>query len=65
MIRRGKTDLYDEDGERIFPDREVNSVSVQMTHDERQFYRGVTDSSRTSTTARRSSTSPKSVSRWP
>ena len=43
MMRRGKTDLYDDDGERIFPDREVNSVSVQMTHDERQFYRGVTD----------------------
>jgi len=43
MIRRGKTDIYDEDGERVFPDREVNSVSVSMTHDERQFYRAVTD----------------------
>ena len=43
MIRRGKEGLYDENGERLFPDREVNSVSVQMTHDERQFYRGVTD----------------------
>jgi SNF2 family DNA or RNA helicase len=43
MIRRGKTDIYDDDGERIFPDREVNSVSVSMTHDERQFYRAVTD----------------------
>jgi superfamily II DNA/RNA helicase len=43
MIRRGKTDIYDDDGERIFPDREVNSVSVSMTHDERGFYRAVTD----------------------
>ena len=43
MIRRGKTAIYDEDGERVFPDREVNSVSVSMTHDERQFYRAVTD----------------------
>jgi len=43
MIRRGKTDIYDDDGERVFPDREVDSVSVSMTHDERQFYRAVTD----------------------
>lgn len=43
MIRRGKTDIYDEDGDRVFPDREVNSVSISMTHDERQFYRAVTD----------------------
>ncbi|WP_435066701.1 helicase-related protein [Haloplanus sp. C73] len=43
MIRRGKQTLYDDDGERIFPDREVNTVPVEMTHDERQFYRAVTD----------------------
>jgi superfamily II DNA or RNA helicase len=43
MIRRGKEDIYDDDGERVFPDREVNSVSIQMSHDERQFYRAVTD----------------------
>ena len=43
MMRRGKEAIFDDDGERIFPDREVNSVSVQMTHDERQFYRAVTD----------------------
>ena len=43
MIRRGKEGIYDEDGERVFPDREVNSVSVRMTHDEKQFYREVTD----------------------
>ena len=43
MIRRGKQTLYDDDGERLFPDREVNTVPVEMTHDERQFYRAVTD----------------------
>ena len=43
MIRRGKQTLYDDDGERIFPDREVNTVPVNMTHEERQFYRAVTD----------------------
>jgi hypothetical protein len=31
MIRRGKQTLYDDDGERIFPDREVNTVPVEMT----------------------------------
>ena len=43
MIRRGKQTLYDDEGERIFPDREVNTVPVEMTHEERQFYRAVTD----------------------
>ena len=43
MIRRGKQTLYDDDGERIFPDRQVNTVPVDMTHEERQFYRAVTD----------------------
>jgi hypothetical protein len=43
MIRRGKQSIYDDDGERIFPDREVNTVPVEMTHEERQFYRAVTD----------------------
>lgn len=43
MIRRGKQSIYDDDGERIFPDREVQTVPVEMTHEERQFYRAVTD----------------------
>ncbi|QSG08826.1 helicase-related protein [Halapricum desulfuricans] len=43
MIRRGKQMIYDENGDRIFPDREVNTVPVEMTHEERQFYRAVTD----------------------
>ncbi|UPM45337.1 helicase-related protein [Halocatena salina] len=43
MIRRGKEGIYDDNGERVFPDREVNSVSVTMTHDERHFYSAVTE----------------------
>jgi len=43
MIRRGKQTIYDDDGERIFPNREVKTASIQMTHEERQFYRAVTD----------------------
>ncbi len=43
MIRRGKQAIYDDDGERIFPDRDVNTVSIERTHEERQFYRAVTD----------------------
>ncbi len=43
MIRRGKQSIYDDDGDRIFPDRDVNTVPIEMTHEERQFYRGVTD----------------------
>jgi len=43
MIRRGKQTIYDEDGDRLFPDREVKTVGVEMSHEERQFYRAVTD----------------------
>lgn len=43
MIRRGKQTIYDENGERIFPDRDVSTVPVEMSHEERQFYRAVTD----------------------
>jgi ERCC4-related helicase len=43
MMRRGKQTIYDDDGERIFPNREVGTVPVEMTHEERQFYRAVTD----------------------
>ncbi|UPM44167.1 helicase-related protein [Halocatena salina] len=43
VIRRGKQSIYDEDGERIFPDRDVSTVPVEMTHEERQFYQAVTD----------------------
>ena len=43
MIRRGKQTIYDDDGERIFPDRDVSTVPISMSHEERQFYRAVTD----------------------
>jgi superfamily II DNA or RNA helicase len=43
MIRRGKDSIYDDDGERIFPDREVKTVSVDMTSEEKCLYEEVTD----------------------
>jgi Superfamily II DNA/RNA helicases, SNF2 family len=43
MMRRGKQTIYDDDGERIFPNREVGTISVEMTQEERQFYQAVTD----------------------
>ncbi len=43
MIRRGKQTIYDDNGDRIFPNREVKTTTIQMTHEERQFYRAVTD----------------------
>jgi superfamily II DNA or RNA helicase len=43
MIRRGKQDLYDDDGERIFPDREVSTIPVERTQEEERFYEAVTD----------------------
>jgi len=43
MIRRGKQSLYDDDGERLFPDREVNTVPIEMTADEAAFYEAVTE----------------------
>ncbi|WP_252697960.1 helicase-related protein [Natronosalvus vescus] len=43
MIRRGKESIYDDNGDRVFPERDVGAISVDMTHNERQFYREVTD----------------------
>jgi SNF2 family DNA or RNA helicase len=43
MMRRGKRTIDDDDGERIFPNREVGTIPVEMTHEERQFYRAVTE----------------------
>jgi SNF2 family DNA or RNA helicase len=43
MIRRGKQTIYDDNGDRVFPNREVKTASIEMTHEERQFYRAVTD----------------------
>jgi superfamily II DNA or RNA helicase len=43
MMRRGKQTIYDDNGERIFPNREVGTVPVERTHEERQFYEAVTE----------------------
>jgi len=50
-MRRGKQTIYDDDGERIFPNRDVGTIPVEMTHEERQFYRAVTDYVKNFTTA--------------
>jgi SNF2 family DNA or RNA helicase len=47
MIRRGKETIFDDDGERIFPNREVQTVSVDMTTPEMEFYDAVTEYVRT------------------
>ena len=43
MIRRGKQTIYDDNGERIFPDREVRTQTVSMSPAEQQLYDGVTE----------------------
>jgi len=43
MMRRGKQTIYDDNGERIFPNREVGTIPVERTHEERQFYQAVTE----------------------
>ena len=43
MIRRGKTTIYDDNGERIFPDRNVQTVSVSMSPAEEELYERVTE----------------------
>ncbi|RRJ28511.1 helicase-related protein [Halocatena pleomorpha] len=43
MMRRGKQTIYDDTGERIFPNREVGTIPVERTHEERQFYQAVTE----------------------
>lgn len=43
MIRRGKDTIYDDNGERIFPDRDVQSVSVSMSPAEEELYQRVTE----------------------
>jgi superfamily II DNA or RNA helicase len=43
MIRRGKQTIYDENGERIFPNRDVKTIQLERTHEERQFYQAVTE----------------------
>jgi SNF2 family DNA or RNA helicase len=47
MIRRGKEAIFDDEGERIFPDREVETVPVDMSLPEKDFYEAVTEYVRT------------------
>jgi SNF2 family DNA or RNA helicase len=43
MIRRGKQTIYDDNGERIFPDRDVQTVTVSMSPAEEELYERVTE----------------------
>ncbi len=43
MIRRGKETIFDDEGERIFPNRDVQTVPVDMTLPEEDFYEAVTE----------------------
>ncbi|GAA0459652.1 SNF2-related protein (plasmid) [Halococcus dombrowskii] len=43
MMRRGKQTLYDDDGDRIFPNRDVGTIPVEMTPAEDKFYQAVTE----------------------
>jgi superfamily II DNA or RNA helicase len=47
MIRRGKETIFDDNGERIFPNRDVQTVRVEMTTPEMKFYDAVTKYVRT------------------
>jgi ERCC4-related helicase len=47
MIRRGKETIFDDNGERIFPNRDVQTVRVDMTAPEMDFYDAVTEYVRT------------------
>jgi len=47
MVRRGKETIFDDEGERIFPNRDVQTVPVDMTLPEEDFYEAVTEYVRT------------------
>lgn len=47
MIRRGKETIFDDAGNRIFTERKVQTVSVEMTPSEERFYEAVTHYVRT------------------
>lgn len=42
MVRRGKDTIFDDDGERIFPNRDVQTVELEMTPSEKDLYDAVT-----------------------
>jgi hypothetical protein len=43
MIRRGKETIYDDNGQRIFPERDVQTATVSMSPAEEQLYERVTE----------------------
>ena len=43
MIRRGKETIFDDDGNRVFPNRDVRTVPVEMTAKEEEFYDAVSE----------------------
>jgi ERCC4-related helicase len=43
MIRRGKETIFDDNGERIFPNRDVQTVPIGMSLPEEDFYEAVTE----------------------
>ena len=43
MVRRGKHTIYDDEGNRVFPDRDVRTVQVKPSKQEQRFYNRVTE----------------------
>ena len=43
MIRRLKDDMYETDGTRMFPEKNIEALPVSMTPEERQLYENVTE----------------------
>jgi len=43
MIRRLKDDMYETDGTRMFPDKNIKALPVKMTREERKLYDDVTE----------------------
>lgn len=46
MIRRLKDDMYETDGTRMFPEKNIEALPVEMSRDERRLYDGVTEYTR-------------------
>ena len=43
MIRRLKDDMYETDGTRMFPEKNIEALPVDMSHEERKLYNDVTE----------------------
>ncbi|OUJ18305.1 Superfamily II DNA/RNA helicase SNF2 family [Methanonatronarchaeum thermophilum] len=46
MIRRLKEDMYETDGTRMFPDKNIEAIPVRMSEAEKQLYKDVTEYTR-------------------